>query len=239
MTRILITGAASGLGLGAARELARAGHTVLAHARSDARIDQACREGLDGAVPIVGDLATMAGLSRVIRAVDDAGGVDAIIANAGVLDGPDLLAINVIAPYVLLASLPHERSIVLSSSMHRGGAARIDAVGGQGAASYSDSKLLVTMLAAAVARRGAWSHAVDPGWVPTRMGGRGAPDDLVLGHRTQAWLAVEDASADSPFAYWHHQRQYAPHPAVLNEMLQDELLDALATRTGVDFSPRE
>jgi NAD(P)-dependent dehydrogenase (short-subunit alcohol dehydrogenase family) len=45
---------------------------------------------------------------------------------------------------------------------------------------YSDSKLYVTALAFAVARH--WpdvlSNAVDPGWVPTRMGGPDAPDDL-------------------------------------------------------------
>jgi NAD(P)-dependent dehydrogenase (short-subunit alcohol dehydrogenase family) len=56
-----------------------------------------------------------------------------------------------------------------------------------GVQAYCDSKLCVTGLAFAVARR--WptrpAHAVDPGWVPTRMGGPGAPDDLELGHRTQ------------------------------------------------------
>src|SRR3954447_662554 len=49
------------------------------------------------------------------------------------------------------------------------------------------SKLILTALAAAVAR--VWpdvvSNAVNPGWVPTRMGGPGAPDDLRLGHLTQ------------------------------------------------------
>jgi NAD(P)-dependent dehydrogenase (short-subunit alcohol dehydrogenase family) len=42
---------------------------------------------------------------------------------------------------------------------------------------YSDSKLHVLMLCVAVARKwpDVYANAVDPGWVPTRMGGRGAP----------------------------------------------------------------
>ena len=62
---------------------------------------------------------------------------------------------------------------------------------------YSDSKLYLTALAFAVARR--WpdvlSNAVDPGWVPTKMGGAGAPDDFEEGYLTQTWLAVSDDPA--------------------------------------------
>ena len=47
---------------------------------------------------------------------------------------------------------------------------------------------------AAVARL--WSdvitNSVDPGWVPTKMGGPNAPDDLRLGHQTQEWLATSN-----------------------------------------------
>jgi len=31
---------------------------------------------------------------------------------------------------------------------------------------------------------------IAPGWVPTRMGGRGAPDDLQKGYETQVWLVL-------------------------------------------------
>jgi NAD(P)-dependent dehydrogenase (short-subunit alcohol dehydrogenase family) len=62
---------------------------------------------------------------------------------------------------------------------------------------YSESKLYVTTLAYAVARR--WpdvlSNAVDPGWVPTKMGGPGAPDDFEMRFFTQTWLAVSDDPA--------------------------------------------
>ena len=68
------------------------------------------------------------------------------------------------------------------------------------AQAYGDSKLLLAAFAAAIARR--WpdvcSSAVDPGWVPTRMGGPGATDDLSLGHVTQCWLAVSDDPRPRP-----------------------------------------
>lgn len=105
------------------------------------------------------------------------------------------------------------RLIHLSSSMHRsgGGSLRdIDWVERRWDAdrAYSESKLYVTALALAVARR--WpnvlSNAVDPGWVPTKMGGTGAPDDLELGYLTQTWLAVSDEPAATVTGgYWHHR----------------------------------
>jgi NAD(P)-dependent dehydrogenase (short-subunit alcohol dehydrogenase family) len=30
-----------------------------------------------------------------------------------------------------------------------------------------------------------YANAIDPGWVPTKMGGAGAPDDLEKGYQTQ------------------------------------------------------
>jgi NAD(P)-dependent dehydrogenase (short-subunit alcohol dehydrogenase family) len=57
---------------------------------------------------------------------------------------------------------------------------------------YSDTKLYDLTLSMFVARR--WSHvlvnALDPGWVPTRLGGTNAPGNLRDGATTQAWLAV-------------------------------------------------
>ncbi|MHA6690880.1 hypothetical protein [Devosia sp. A449] len=46
---------------------------------------------------------------------------------------------------------------------------------------------MVAALALAVARLrpDIFSNAVDPDWVPTRMGGQGAPDDLEQGATTQ------------------------------------------------------
>jgi NAD(P)-dependent dehydrogenase (short-subunit alcohol dehydrogenase family) len=93
----------------------------------------------------------------------------------------------------------------------------------------------LTTLAIAVARLwpGVYSNAVDPGWVPTKMGGPGAPDDLRLGHRTQEWLATSDTpEARTSGGYWYHQQQRTPHPAALDPRFQDAVLAALARFTG-------
>ena len=106
-------------------------------------------------------------------------------------------------------------------------------------APYSDSKLLVTTLAVAVARLwpDVYSNAVDPGWVPTRMGGPGAPDDLRLGHLTQEWLATSnEPEARTSGGYWFHKRRRSPHPAALDVAFQRELLTALARFTGTPLT---
>jgi NAD(P)-dependent dehydrogenase (short-subunit alcohol dehydrogenase family) len=94
----------------------------------------------------------------------------------------------------------------------------------------------LTAFTLAVARR--WpdlrAHAVDPGWVPTRMGGPGAPDDLELGSLTQTWLAGSDhPEATGSGGYWFHQRRRSPAPAALDESFQNALLDELIQLTDV------
>jgi len=150
-----------------------------------------------------------------------------------------VLPVNVVAPYLLTALINRpQRLVYLSSGMHRGGRpslAGMDWSGERVTGSYSDSKLFVTTLAAAVARL--WpdvlSNAVDPGWVPTKMGGRSAPDDLQLGHETQEWLATsDDPEALTSGGYWHHRRPIPAAPSVRDERFQNELLDELVRFTG-------
>ena len=118
--------------------------------------------------------------------------------------------------------------------MHRSGRPSLTGIDWSGrltTGSYADSKLFVTTLAVAVARRWAevFSNAVDPGWVPTKMGGPGAPDDLRLGHLTQVWLATsDDRQARTSGGYWYHQRRAAPDPSVHDERFQEQLLEELA-----------
>jgi NAD(P)-dependent dehydrogenase (short-subunit alcohol dehydrogenase family) len=240
MVRVLVTGAGSGLGFGAARELAADGHTVVGHVRS---LDRAgdLRAVLGGDADILAaELADPEQVRALADAVNGLGGVDAVIHNAGVIDGREVLPVNVVAPYVLTALVPAARLVYLSSGMHRGGRARLDGLDWSGAratASYSDSKLFVTALAGAVPRLrpGVFSNAVDPGWVPTRMGGRHAPDDLELGHRTQVWLAEGEDPATDTSAYWHHQRTQRPHPAASDPVFQDALVAALRAHTGLSL----
>lgn len=246
MTRVFITGSADGLGRAAAQTLLDDGHGVVVHARNPERIE-AVRDLLDrGATAVVGDLSDLEETRGVADQVNRLGHMDAVIHNAGVISGAPVLPVNAVAPYVLTALIDSpDRLVYLSSSMHRGGRASLSGMdwGGQRTTgSYSDSKLLVTTLAMAVARL--WpdvlSNAVDPGWVPTRMGGRGAPDDLLLGHLTQEWLATsEDPEARTSGGYWHHQRRTEPAPAVDDRQFQEDLLEALARFTGTPLTQHE
>jgi NAD(P)-dependent dehydrogenase (short-subunit alcohol dehydrogenase family) len=104
--------------------------------------------------------------------------------------------------------------------------------------SYSDSKLYVLMICMAAARR--WpdvsANAVDPGWVPTKMGGRGAPDDLEQGYETQVWLAVsDDARAKASGRYLHHLREARHHPQADDVALQERLLKRCEAISGTPF----
>ena len=102
---------------------------------------------------------------------------------------------------------------------------------------YSDSKLYLTAFAFAIARRwpGVLSNAVDPGWVATKMGGPGAPDDFEQGYLTQTWLAVsDDPAATVSGRYWHHRRPQTPAREASDPRFQDELSEKLAELTGVD-----
>jgi NAD(P)-dependent dehydrogenase (short-subunit alcohol dehydrogenase family) len=240
MSRVFITGSADGLGRLAAQSLLDGGHAVVVHVRNDDR-RTAVRELVErGAAVVVGDLADGHQTRDVARQVGGSGPVDVVIHNAGVNSGSSVLAVNVVAPYLLTALLPRpDRLVYLSSGMHLGGRPRLPDFDRGARVSYSDSKLLLTTLALAIARR--WpdvlSNAVDPGWVPTQMGGRGAPDDLTLGHRTQEWLAVsDDPEAGTTGGYWYHQVRRQPHQACQDEKFQDELLAALAGHTGVPLS---
>ncbi|MGP4048420.1 SDR family NAD(P)-dependent oxidoreductase [Streptomyces sp. 2A115] len=237
MSRILVTGSADGLGRAAADSLLSAGHDVVVHARNRERA-----AGLEalvdrGAHMVVGDFAERDAVRRIAAELNDAEPLDAVIHNAGVWSGPAVMPVNIIAPYLLTALLRGPRRLVyLSSSSHFGGHPALDGVQwrGESAGSYSDSKLFVTTLAAAVARLrpGVLSNAVDPGWVPTRMGGPGAPDDLELGHRTQEWLASSDEpEALTTGGYWHHRQRQQPHPAVNDQTFQDHLLQTLTEET--------
>lgn len=239
MARILVTGSADGLGRLAAESLLHAGHDVVVNARNRRRAAALDPLVARGAGIVVADLSIRDDVRSMAAELADAAPLDAVIHNAGVYSGRAVMPVNVVAPYLLTALLPApRRHVYLSSGSHFGGRPRLDAVDWTGArgGSYGDSKLFVTTLAAAIGRLRPelLSNAVDPGWVPTRMGGRGAPDDLALGHDTQEWLATsDDPEARTSGGYWFHRQRRQPHAAVHDEGFQDRLLEALAAETGV------
>src|SRR6476660_4266106 len=131
--RIFITGSADGLGHAAAKTLLADGYQVVVHVRSQARL-LAVQDLVDqGAIATLGDLSDFAQTRDLASQVNKIGQMDAVIHNAGVYSGPQVLPVNVVAPYLLTALIdrPH-RLVYLSSGMHRGGRADVAGVGWSG-----------------------------------------------------------------------------------------------------------
>ena len=242
MARIFITGSADGLGQLAATSLADQGHQVVIHARNSEHARYA-KQKVPGAEHVIsGDLSDIDETKNVAYEANAMGRFDAVIHNAGVYQAlpREIFMVNIIAPYVLtcLISKPG-RLIYLSSNMHLHGHANLENFKKDSSRiSYSDSKLHVLMLCMAVARK--WSdvyaNAVDPGWVPTRMGGRGAPDDLQKGYKTQTWLAVSnDSRATVSGCYFHHRTESRCNPQASDLMLQEGFLSLCRDITGIPF----
>jgi NAD(P)-dependent dehydrogenase (short-subunit alcohol dehydrogenase family) len=239
MARIFITGSADGLGRMAGQTLLGDGHEVVVHVRNEDRVTAVSDLQEGGAEVVIGDMSDLEQTRDLADQVNRLGQMDAVIHNVAVLNGPQVLPVNVVTPYLLTALIHRPKRLVyLSSGMHRGGRAHLENMdwsGHRATASYSDSKLFVTTLAIAVARLwpDVFSNAVDPGWVPTKMGGAGAPDDLRLGHLTQEWLVTsDDPDARTSGGYWYHQRRADPAPKVHDELFQDELIEELARVTA-------
>jgi len=221
--RIFITGSTDGLGRAAAGALMGEGHDVVLHAQT----------------------------RELARQVNQIGRMDAVIHNAGVYLEPSrattadghakTLAVNTLAPYLLTALIFRpDRLIYLSSGLHHAAAGSLRDIdwtrrSWNAAQAYSESKLQVIALALTLAR--VWpdvlSNAVDPGWVPTKMGGPAATDDLEMGYLTQTWLAASnDTAATVSGGYWYHQQRQEPAPQARDPAFQDQLIDQLAALTG-------
>ena len=251
MPRIFITGSTDGLGRAAAGVLMGEGHNVVLHARTRERAAALSNLAPGAAAVVIGDLSSAAQTRELADQVNRIGRMDAVIHNAGVYLEPSrattadghakTLAVNTLAPYMLTALIDRpDRLIYLSSGLHHGGTGSLRDIDWtarrwNAAQAYAESKLHVTALALTLAR--AWpdvlSNAVDPGWVPTKMGGPAATDDLEMGYLTQTWLAASnDTAATVSGGYWYHQQRQEPAPQARDPAFQDQLIDQLAALTG-------
>lgn len=239
MATIFITGSTTGLGAMAGMQLGLAGHRVIFHARNEERA-AVLRRTLPNAI-VVGDLSSLAEAFDVAAQVNELGPIDAVIHNAGIYGGPINLttegipatfAVNVLAPYVLTAKIKNVRRLVyLSSGMQQVRPVAADPLwrsrSWSGTQAYSESKFYVTTLAKAVARfrPDTFANAVDPGWVPTRMGGSSAPDDLDAGVATQVALAggIQEVAALSG-KYLHHMAVRDAALGTSNPEVQERLI---------------
>jgi NAD(P)-dependent dehydrogenase (short-subunit alcohol dehydrogenase family) len=257
VSRIFITGSSQGLGLMAGQLLVSQGHEVVLHARDMAR-QAAARRALPGAVDVlVGDVSTLAAMRSLAAQANALNRFDAVIHNVAIgyrekrrvetADGlSQVWAVNVLAPYVLTALMQRPaRLVYLSSELHR----RVDGSlhdlqwrdrPWHGTRAYSETKFQDALLTQAVAR--VWpdvlANAVEPGWVPTRMGGPRASGDLAAGAMTQAWLAASnDAAARVSGGYFFHQHPARLHAAASRADLQDRLLAECAAVSGIALQP--
>jgi NAD(P)-dependent dehydrogenase (short-subunit alcohol dehydrogenase family) len=253
MSRVFITGSSTGLGLMAGRVLVEQGHRVVLHARDERRASDAKTALFVAEDNVIGDASRLKDLQRIAGQLNRMGRFDAVIHNVGIgyreprrilTEGglPHVLAINVIAPYVLTALLERPtRLIYLSSGMHRMVQANLSDITWEkrtwaGDTAYAEGKLYDVLLAFAISRhwRDVLSNALEPGWVATRMGGPGAPDDIDQAHLTQAWLAVSNEPAALVTAqYFYRMCPRQPNPQVYDTALQDGLVDACERLSGV------
>jgi NAD(P)-dependent dehydrogenase (short-subunit alcohol dehydrogenase family) len=165
---VVITGAGSGIGLIAARELARVGASVVAAVRDPAKARPALA-GVAGSVEIRQlDVSDLGSIRAFVDATEPA--VDVLVNNAGVMDVPaqrtadgfDLqTATNYFGPFVLtnlLADRITDRVVSVTSQLHR--RARLDladldwrARADNPMQAYCDSKLAIILFSLELQRR--------------------------------------------------------------------------------------
>ncbi len=242
MSRIFITGSADGLGSLAAQLLISQGHQVVLHARNEQRAKEAFAKNPKAEHVLTADLSDLEQTKKLATDVNAMGSFDAIIHNAGVYQaaGKLIFTVNTLAPYMLTCLIQKPKRLVyLSSGMHMQGDPSLKNFDlNAGRVSYSDSKLHDVILSFAVARK--WptvlSNAVNPGWVPTKMGGSGAPDDLDEGVETQVWLAASEDAQAKVSGYYFRKKKQAHHRTEASDVaVQEKFLSLCEQVTGVRF----
>ena len=245
MARFFITGSADGLGSLTAQALTSRGHKVVLHARNAQRAKDAQAACPAAEACLVADLSSLEETKALAAEVNKLGPFDGIVHNAGLFRGADgvrgkeglkaIFAVNTLAPYVLtcLVEPPPKSLVYVSSGLHSGGDPGLRNLTESG---YGDTKLHNIMLAFAFARRmkGVQSNSVDPGWVPTKMGGRSASGDLQAAVDTYVMLAEGSGRAeDVSGRHWFMRKERAPMKQAGDVQVQDRLLRELEKVSGV------
>jgi NAD(P)-dependent dehydrogenase (short-subunit alcohol dehydrogenase family) len=197
MPSILITGANRGLGLEFAKQYAAAGHRVFATAREPDRANELAilakaHTNLSVHALETTDAESIAALARELKSEP----IDILLNNAGVM-GPkeqelgridyagmlDTYKVNTVAPLMIVEAflenvVRSERKVLAAITS---GMASISDTGG-GSYAYRASKAALNMtfrnLAMDLKSRGVIAVVINPGWVQTDMGGKGAPEKV-------------------------------------------------------------
>jgi NAD(P)-dependent dehydrogenase (short-subunit alcohol dehydrogenase family) len=208
----IVTGGNRGIGLEVCRQLAGLGIKVILGSRDAARGVAAARELVAAGLPVEArhvDVSSAKSISECMNWVRrDVGRLDILVNNAGIMieegDADPLEEIemiretmqaNVYGPFLLtrlaipiMKSRRYGRIVNLSSSM--GSLTEM----GAGYIAYRLSKaginVVTRVIAAETEGMGILVNSVDPGWVQTAMGGRGATRTVEKGAETATWLAT-------------------------------------------------
>jgi NAD(P)-dependent dehydrogenase (short-subunit alcohol dehydrogenase family) len=208
----LVTGGNRGIGLEVCRQLAKQGIRVILSARDGPKGVAAAREMAAAGLPVEArelDVAKDESIKKCMSWIrDDLGRLDILVNNAGIMvedddAGPeeelqivrDTMQTNVYGPLLLsrlaipiMKSRRYGRIVNLSSGM--GSLTEM----GAGYIAYRMSKaginVVTRVLAAETQGMGILVNSVDPGWVQSDMGGRGATRSLYKGAETPVWLAT-------------------------------------------------
>jgi len=214
MKKVLITGINTGIGMGLAKFLLQNGYFVIGCVRKPEYFDLLIAEfkGFKGQYALYAfDLKT--DFTEKLKEIECAHGVpEVIINNSGVFltDSDDFesrysniissLEVNLKAPMRIceyfapkMRALPWGRIINISSKM---GSLGDNASGGY--LSYRSSKALLNLYTINLAHQMADSKIVvltlHPGWIKTRMGGMGAPDEIGAAVERIAFALTDEAS---------------------------------------------
>ncbi len=250
---ILVTGSTDGIGLLTAQKLASAGHTILLHGRSDAKLEAAAAKvggDVETYAADLSDLSAVRQLAQDVRSKHDQ--LDVLINNAGVLKAPDPVlgngqdirfVVNTLAPYLLtellLPIIPATGRVVNLSSAAQ---APVNVAAIQGNVpltdmdAYAQSKLAITIWTREWANTlpdGPVMIAVNPGsLLASKMVKDGfgvAGNDLSIGADILVDAALGARFAEASGAYFDNDsgRFANPHASALDAKHANDVMTTL------------
>jgi NAD(P)-dependent dehydrogenase (short-subunit alcohol dehydrogenase family) len=234
---VLITGATDGIGQELAGRLVERGRPVIVHGRSRERAE-ATVERIGGGEVAIADLASFAQVRALVADVARRfGELGGLVNNAGIgyntapprgvrtEDGHEpTWQVNFLSAFLLTIGLQDAlaagrgRVVHMSSGVHSSGFVDLDQPDEpRYATPYAQSKIALVMLAREQGERwrelGVDVNACSPGWIATKMGGRGG-GPLAEGADTPVWLLTAAELAGTTGRYFWQRHEERPNPQV-------------------------